>query len=323
MEARSPEKYISEAALDRLIAAHDGDMALVYLYSVRNGGLDAEQAAAALCRTLQEIRAASEKLQRLGLLPGEPGESAAISVPAPAAGPAPAPAPIPEAPAEELPQYSASEIARRAGKDELFALLLQEAEKVFGRSLNSNDMRVILGIYDHLGLPCEVVMVLLNYCAELCRQRYGDGRRPTAGFVEKQAYVWARQELLTLEQAEDYIAARKARTQGLGRLKELLGIYGRDLSAGEQKSFAAWLEMGFPDQVLELAYQRTIDHAGSFKHRYMNRILESWKEQGLMTVAQIQEKDTRRQPGKPVPVKGEPTAQPVDMDKLRELLEQI
>ena len=231
--------------------------------------------------------------------------------------------PIPEAPAEELPQYSASEIASRAGKDELFALLLQEAEKVFGRSLNSNDMRVILGIYDHLGLPCEVVMVLLNYCAELCRQRYGDGRRPTAGFVEKQAYVWARQELLTLEQAEDYIAARKARTQGLGRLKELLGIYGRELTPGEEKSFAAWLEMGFPDQVLELAYQRTIDHAGSFKHRYMNRILESWKEQGLMTVAQIQEKDTRRQPGKPVPVKGEPTAQPVDMDKLRELLEQI
>ena len=323
MENRSTEKFISEDALSRLIAAHDGDMALVYLYSLQKGGLEPEQAAAALCRTLQEIRAASEKLQRLGLLPGEPGERAAPSVPAPAAVPAPAPAPIPEAPAEELPQYSSAEIARHAQQDELFALLLQEAEKVFGRCLNSNDMRVIFGIYDHLGLPCEVVMVLLNYCAELCRQRYGDSRRPTAGFVEKQAYVWARQELLTLEQAEEYISRQKARTQGVGRLKELFGIYGRDLSAGEQKTFAAWLEMGFPDAVLELAYQRTIDHAGAFKHRYMNRILESWKEQGLMTVDQIQEKDTRRQPGKPIPVKGDPAPQPVDMDKLRELLEQI
>ena len=312
MEAHSTEKYISEAALSKLIAAHDGDMALVFLCFLRNGGLDAEQAAAELCRTLQEIRSAEEKLRRLGLLPGGSQEA-----------PVQSPAPIPEAPAEELPQYSSAEIARRTQEDELFALLLQEAAKVFGRSLNSNDIRVIFGIYDHLGLPCEVVMLLLNYCLELCRQRYGEGRRPTASLVEKQAYLWARQELLTLEQAEEYIAGQKQRRQGVGRLKELFGIYGRQLTAGETKAMESWLELGFPDEVLELAYNRTVEHAGAFKVRYMNRILESWKEQGLQTVAQIEEKDQRRVRRSPVPVKGEPAPQPVDMDKLRELLEQI
>ena len=47
-------------AADRLIAAHDGDVALLYLYIVRTGGLDAERAAGALCRTSREIEAAAE-----------------------------------------------------------------------------------------------------------------------------------------------------------------------------------------------------------------------------------------------------------------------
>ena len=40
---------------DRLIAAHDGDVALLYIYLRRKGGADLEQAARDLCRTMQEI----------------------------------------------------------------------------------------------------------------------------------------------------------------------------------------------------------------------------------------------------------------------------
>ena len=60
---------------DALIAAHDGDVALLYIYLCRRGGDDMEQAARELCRTMGEISAAWEKLQRMGLLPV--GEAAA------------------------------------------------------------------------------------------------------------------------------------------------------------------------------------------------------------------------------------------------------
>ena len=53
---------------DALIAAHDGDVALLYIYLRRRGGDDLERAARELCRTMGEIRAAREKLQRMGLL---------------------------------------------------------------------------------------------------------------------------------------------------------------------------------------------------------------------------------------------------------------
>ena len=69
MPEKQAENCISSAVLDKLIAAHDGDVALLWLYRQRTGALDEEQAAQALCRTLQEIRAAEEKLRRMELLP--------------------------------------------------------------------------------------------------------------------------------------------------------------------------------------------------------------------------------------------------------------
>ncbi|MGC8000446.1 hypothetical protein, partial [Salmonella enterica] len=53
----------NSTAADRLIAAHDGDVALLYIFVRRTGCRDLEKAAGALCRTLQDLRAAEEKLR--------------------------------------------------------------------------------------------------------------------------------------------------------------------------------------------------------------------------------------------------------------------
>ena len=60
------EKSIPLLTADRLIAAHDGDVALLYIYRLRTGCADPERTARDLCRTLREIEAADEKLRRLG-----------------------------------------------------------------------------------------------------------------------------------------------------------------------------------------------------------------------------------------------------------------
>ena len=81
MQQSAPENLISLASADRLIAAHDGDVALLYIYLQRTGG-DLEGAARELCRTMGEIEAAHEKLLRMGLIGTAPLSSPA----APASG---------------------------------------------------------------------------------------------------------------------------------------------------------------------------------------------------------------------------------------------
>ena len=150
MTEQAAHKSISDQAADRLIAAHDGDVALLYLYRLRHGGLDEEAAARDLCRTLQDIRGAEEKLRRMGLTQGE----------------SPGPARVAPAPEEALPQYTKAEIAGRSRDNRALEVIYAEAAQVLGRTLGANDMRVLLGMYDYLSLPPEVILVLLHYCEE-------------------------------------------------------------------------------------------------------------------------------------------------------------
>ena len=316
MQDTAAEKTISAQDLDKLIAAHDGDVALLYLYWLKNDSEDPEQAAAALCRTMREISAAEEKLRRLNLLPS----SAAPAKPAPVKkAPAKAPRDIPS-PAEELPQYPAEDILRRSREDTAFSAILAEAARIIGRNLNSNDTRVLFGVYDYLGLPAEVIFMLLNYCGEQYQERYGSSRRPTARAIEQLAYEWARQEILTLEQAESYITAQKDRRGKLGQIKAVLNIYDRELTATEEKYISSWLEMGFQKDAVAIAYDRTMSQISKFRWPYINKILLSWHEKGLHTAKEIEEKDGRRPAQKSA---ARPEVKPVDMDALRKIIDKI
>ena len=64
---------------EQIIAAHDGDVALLWLCLRRNPDTGVEDAAGMLCRTRAEIEAALEKLQRMGLAEPKAAAPAAAS----------------------------------------------------------------------------------------------------------------------------------------------------------------------------------------------------------------------------------------------------
>ena len=195
MQGNFADNLISPAAADRLIAAHEGDLALLYLFVQRTGCKDLDKAAGALCRTLSEMESAWEKLKRMGLV--DAGRNCAITERA---------NPLPAAPADELPEYTAEDVVRRSNDDPAFSAILAEAQRVLGHRLSTPDLKKLFGIYDYLALPPEVIMVLLNHCVELSK-----GRLPSMRFIEKEAYAWVNREILTLEQAEEYISFSKQR----------------------------------------------------------------------------------------------------------------
>ena len=290
--------------MDKLIAAHDGDVALLYIYLLRTGSEDLESAARDLCRTMGEVSAAYEKLQRMGLLSGG----------APAK-PEKEPPPRHPEPAEELPEYETEDLVRRSREDACFAAVVQEAQKVLGHVLSSSDLKRLFGIYDYLALPPEVILMLLNHCVSTSKSR-----RPSMRYIEKEAYVWANREILSLEQAEEYIRQSRERQEDIGRAKAALNIQGRELTVTEGKYLASWLDMGFGEDCLAIAYDRTVTNTGALKWGYMNKILLSWHEKGIHSAAEVQEKDGRRKSAPP-PAQAGDTA--IDMDKLRAIVEKM
>lgn len=275
---------ISVQAAGQLISSHDGDMALLYLYRLLNPGASEDDAARDLCRTMAEINSASEKLGRLGAVPAP-----APSVPA--AMQSPAERDI--APVEELPQYTKAEISRVGNTDPGFRSVLDTARQLTGAFLSENFMRILLGLYDHLSLPAEVIMMLLTYCSELAAGRSGK-QKLTARDVEREGYAWYNRQIFSLESAEEYISSQRSRNSAVGRIKAVLNIAGRNLTATEQKYVLSWLDMGFSEDAVAIAYDRTVTNTGGLKWSYMDKILSSWKEKKLITAEDINNGDSRK-----------------------------
>ena len=299
----------NSTAADRLIRAHDGDVALLYIYRQHTGCRDLERAARDLCRTMQELRAAQEKLVRLGLWAEDDAS-------APSGNGGKAPRYLP--PADELPQYTAQDISRLAAASRDFTEICAEAERIKGKQLTTNELGILAGIHNHLALPTDVILELLNFCrARAEAQR--PGSRPGFRMIQQEAFHWANLEILTFEQAEEYIANQRERSSAVGRIQSILGLQGRALTAPERRHIDDWLDMGFADDAIELAYERTVYKTHAFKWPYMNAILKRWHEAGLHDRRAVEEKEGSH--GGKAPVSQ--GSAPIDVDQLKDFLNKL
>ena len=62
-------------------------------------------------------------------------------------------------------------------------------ERKLGKKLTAPDVGVLLGLNDYLGLPADVIYLLVCHCSERVQRRYGPGRRPGMKQIEREGYV--------------------------------------------------------------------------------------------------------------------------------------
>ena len=263
---------IPQAHVHKLLCAKNPDAALLYLYLA--GGNDAAQAEQALGLPASRFSCAAATLRQLGLWPQEKN------------------APVFSG---ERPQYSERDVLSALDSDRSFQSLYGEVQRVLGRNLNTEEMKILLGFTRYLGLPADVISVLVCYCKERARAK-GSLRNPSLRAIEKEAYYWAEQGIDSMEEAAAFIQNQNVLRSRLGHLQKLLQIRGRNLTPGETKYAQSWLDMGFEDAVLEQAYERTCLNTGGLSWAYMNKILTRWHEKGLHTLEQVKNGDKKPLP---------------------------
>ena len=268
------ELNIQQSDMQKLLAAASGDAALLYLY-LRSGN-DPAGAEEVLHLSQSRLSCAAATLRQLGLWQ-EQRKTLIVG---------------------ERPSYTEKDVLSAMDTDRDFRSLYGEIQRLLGRNLNTEELKIILGFVRYLGLAPDVVSVIVCYCKDRARQR-GSLRNPSLRTIEKEAYAWAEQGIDTMEEAAAFIHAQNVRASELGRLMQTLQIRGRNLTASEEKYARQWLEMGFDMDTIALAYDRTCVNTGGLNWAYMNKILARWHEAGLLTVEQVEMGDR-----KPVVPKG-------------------
>ena len=262
---------LERADVQKLLAAASPDGALLYIYLKSGNGLEGAENALHLSR--ERIRCAAATLRQLGLHREEKPTHII---------------------AGERPAYSEQDVLEASDTDNSFRSLCGEVQRLLGRGLNTEELKILLSFVRYLGLPGDVVSVLITYCKDRARQR-GNLRSPSLRTIEKEAYAWAERGIDSMEEAAAFIQSQNLKNSRLYRLQGILQIRGRSLTAAEERYAASWLEMGFEDEVISMAYERTCLNTGGLNWAYMNRILQRWHEAGLHTADQVRSGD--RKPG--------------------------
>ena len=275
---------LSADALDKLLQSGQGDAALLYLALQRFGrGVTPEELEKALPISRLRIDAAEQVLQQLGLLP----RPAAAAIPAPS---------------EDRPVYSADDISALLQDNEGFRLLLPQVEQQLGKKLRTPDLQILAGLYDDLGLPADVVYLLVCHCVERAKRCWGEGRRPTLRQIEKEGYYWAQLGISDQTSAAAYLKKWAQREEKSAAYMQALHLPQRQMVEAERRYIADWMEQGFPPETVALAYERTVFYKKDLNWRYLNGILRRWHENGWHTPQQVQrgeEKNPASQPSKP------------------------
>ena len=195
---------------------------------------------------------------------------------------------------DEHPTYSQETVLDHIENNAQFSSLLGEVQRTLGRILSIEETKCLLSICDYLRLPDDVISVLVTYCVHRNRQR--NLGMPSMRTIEKEAYAWADAGIDTFEAAADYMQQMLRRNSRVGQICRILQITGRNLTTSEQKYVTQWIEWGFPDETIALAYDKTCTNTGGLKWAYLNSILARWHEKGLLTVRDVRAGDGAAQP---------------------------
>lgn len=175
------------------------------------------------------------------------------------------------------PDYSPAELAVYMQKSESMKKLFQSAQQKLGKMLNHNDMSLLFSFHDWLGLPVDVIELLLSYCTANghCGMRY----------IEKVAIGWAEEGVNTEERAIEYIELRKT---GFRAIMKAFG-QNRMPVAAEENYMKKWLQdYKLPMDVVQMACERTVMQTGKASFAYADKILASWKTAGVKSVADVE-----------------------------------
>lgn len=179
----------------------------------------------------------------------------------------------------DLPHYTGKEIEAIFAKNGEMRDFIDECQRILGKMLSSSEINKLIALVDVYRFSCEYVLLLVGRCAEI-----GKGSVP---YILKTGVSLYNGGIVTVEGLEEKIRAEDACRSVEGRLRTLLGIGDRAFTEREKKFIANFAQLQIPDDMLELAYNITVDNTSKPSMPYMNKVLTTWREAGYKSADDV------------------------------------
>lgn len=169
-------------------------------------------------------------------------------------------------------------VANRLSQSKELSQLMDEAQLALSKPLSSGDTATLVMLHDTDGLPCDVLVLLINYCVTI-----GKGNMRA---IERMGTQWSAEGIYTLQLAEEKIMRLSQSNNAWTRVSKLFGLKNIGSPTKAQLDFAdCWCNVWkFSDDMLREAYERCVNTKGEYNLKYINGILSKWHSSSIFNL---------------------------------------
>lgn len=186
----------------------------------------------------------------------------------------------------DTPQrFSSNEIRRITEDNKALASLFDACQQAMGKLFTTDEFNIVISLYDYYGFEADYILLLCAHCA---------GRQKNLRYAEKMAHTLYDKEIVTYAALEEYFNRLDRMESAEGQLRTLFGFGTRSLTNKEREFFMHWLmDLSCSMELMEYAYEITVDRTGKVKLPYINKILENWHADGLKTPEDVKNAENK------------------------------
>lgn len=181
----------------------------------------------------------------------------------------------------ELPVYTSKELNALLEQHNNVIGLIDECQNILGKIFTASDIKVLMALVDYLGLDNDYILVLMHHCArkEIKSMRY----------IEKMAVTCLDEGFTEAAVLAEALHEKEERGELEGKIKAIFGLGSRKLTTKEKKQVENWTSnFKFGLDVIERAYEITVNATSKPSVHYANAILEKWYAEGARNISDVE-----------------------------------
>ena len=161
--------------------------------------------------------------------------------------------------------------------------MIELAQTVVGKVFSEHEVASLVALHDYFGFDAHYILSLLAYLAKK--------NKANMRYIEATAAGLYDDGITTVGALQERFAFLDRTEQTEQKLRRLLGLGERALTAKEKKTVEELTSWDISDELLQFAYEQTVAHTTRPTLNYMAKVLRRAHEDGITTAAQAQEKE--------------------------------
>lgn len=172
-------------------------------------------------------------------------------------------------------------LSERIEQSKEIKMLLGEMESILGRPLCGSDMQVIAALKDVEGLPCDVILMLIQYCVKI--------KKGSTRYIEKVGKDWADLGIDSVPRAEERIKFLDLSKKSWRKFEKIVGNFFRPPTPKEEETVTRWFsEWKLDESLVREAYERCVNSKGRYILSYMDGIIKKWQKNDIKTIQDVE-----------------------------------